>query len=133
MQNDLAYIALPYSGNPDETEDRVKKMAIFDAVCMNNGMFAVSPVYKHLMRKYDVILPGNWAYWKEYSEVLLSKCNLLIVMCIPGWRESEGVQAEIKIAEGLRIRIFYVAEVGDSFTELHPTISALERSINRTV
>ena len=124
----LAYLALPYSGTSEKIAERVRLMTMYDAELMRNGLFTVSPVYKHLMLLNNTKMPGDWNYWEKYSTALLNRSTMLIVMCLPGWRESIGVQAEIEIAKNLNLPTYYVALIGEqSFTSLYPSISHLER------
>ena len=58
----------------------------------------------------DVKLPSNWEYWEKYSIELLSKCDVMAVVCLPGWETSVGVTAEIAEAKKLNKRIFYFHE-----------------------
>jgi hypothetical protein len=107
----FAYLALPYSGTVEQIEERVKAMTRLDAQLMKSGIFTVSPVYKHLMRLNHIDIPGDWAYWGEYSVQLLKRCDAMYVLCLDGWMESTGVQAEIKEAKILGVQIVYVTEI----------------------
>lgn len=105
---DLIYLACPYSGTKDEIDHRVALLMHFDAQLMQRNIFTVSPVYKHLMRLHNEKIPGDWAYWGSYSEAVLTKCAMMIVLCMPGWKESPGVKGEIKIARERNIPVMYL-------------------------
>lgn len=50
-------------------------------------------------------LPTGWDFWEMYDTAFLEQCKLLIVLRLPGWDKSKGVDAEIKIANKLKIPI----------------------------
>lgn len=107
----MIYLALPYSGSGFLIAERVRHMTMYDAKLMKQGIFTVSPVYKHLMRHYNEDIPGDWTYWGEYSRQLLAMCKEMHVLCLPGWDESTGVKAEIELAKELGIPIKYVYDL----------------------
>jgi hypothetical protein len=104
--NQIFYLAAPYSGSEEEVENRMRQLCIADAVLMKNGIFTMSPLMKHFIINYES-LPGDWNYWKNYSEVLLSKADGMIVLKLDGWEQSTGVQAEIEICKKNNILIFF--------------------------
>lgn len=104
--NKIFYFAAPYSGSEEEVENRMRQLCIADAVLMKNGIFTMSPLMKHFIINYES-LPGDWNYWKNYSEVLLSKADGMIVLKLDGWEQSTGVQAEIEICKKNGISIFF--------------------------
>jgi len=54
-------------------------------------------------------LPTGWEYWREFDEKMISVCDELHVVMIPGWSDSRGVTAEIEIAERLGVKVRWVA------------------------
>lgn len=109
----IGYLASPYSDpDPSVVEKRMEILCRVDAKLMARGIHTVSPLLKHFIILYES-LPGDWAYWKEYSRKLLNIVDMVIVVCQPGWKESVGVQAELVIAKELGLPITYVNENGD--------------------
>ena len=104
----LAYLAAPYS-DPDKqvVEARIKAFCIADAALMKRDIMTVSPLLKCLILGYSD-LPSDWNYWQDYSINLLALCDYMIVLRIPGWKESSGVQGEIEMAKSLIIPVYYV-------------------------
>lgn len=103
----LYYLASPYT-HPDEAT----RMSRFEAVSklaadlLTVGVFTFSPIaYSHPMVKYQ--LPSDWGFWEEYDTVFLQRCDGLIVLQLPGWETSVGVQAEIRIAKQLNLKIYF--------------------------
>lgn len=104
----LEYLACPYSHSSKEVMGQrfniVNKVA---AKLIAKGRFIFSPISQsHPMVEYG--LSTDWEYWQEYDNFILSHCSKLIVLCLPGWDTSVGVQAEIQIAKRLDIEIEYI-------------------------
>ena len=105
----LIYLASPYS-HPDESV----RLQRFETVCfvadklMSEGKHVFSPIaHTHpIAVKGD--LPKGWDFWEEFDRKFISACGELWVVMMDGWRESKGVQAEIKIANELGIPVKYV-------------------------
>jgi hypothetical protein len=109
----LAYIAAPYS-HPDPVVV-AQRMSAFDfevaKLLLQSMTFPVSPLLNHgIIGRHKV--PGNWEFWQHYSRRLLARCDELIVLMIPGWEESEGVQGEIAFAKSLHMPIRFVEPEG---------------------
>jgi hypothetical protein len=49
-----------------------------------------------------------WAYWQDYDRHHLTHCDEVWVLMLSGWKESAGVQAEIRLARELRKPMCYV-------------------------
>lgn len=85
----------------------------FNAVCeaaaklMRDGVHLYSPIaHTHPIAQFG--LPKGWDFWREYDELILSKCDQLWVLMLDGWRESKGVLAETEIAQRLHLSIRYL-------------------------
>ena len=97
----LCYLAAPYSSpNPRIIEQRMEQVSRAQALLIKQGLMIVTPLSAHYLLKYQD-LPGDWAYWKEYSTLLLTACDTLILLPLPGWQESIGVTAELELARQL--------------------------------
>lgn len=94
---EMLYLAAPYSGSKEQTAERMEKFCQVDAQLMKDGYFTVSPLLKHFTLEY-ADLPGSWEYWEDYAQELMNRCEAMIVIKLPGWEESKGVQGEIKMA-----------------------------------
>lgn len=97
----LWYMASPYSHTEQAVmASRFEAAAEAAAELMRAGWILFSPItHTHPIAQYD--LPKGWEYWQKYDEVMISKCDGLIVLQLPGWDTSRGVQAEILIAARL--------------------------------
>lgn len=112
--NMLAYVAGPYTARlEDGSEDHARtaeRMRIF-CLCvgamMGLGIKSASPLMMHLVRQHTA-LPGDWAYWGDYSMVMLKKCDVMVVLKIEGWEQSTGVKEEMLIAAENDVPIIFV-------------------------
>ena len=58
-------------------------------------------------------LPKGWDYWQQYDEKILQICDEMLILTIDGWKESNGITGEIKIARELGIPVGYMQIVTD--------------------
>jgi hypothetical protein len=99
----LCYLAAPYSSSdPALVERRMEQVGRAQAALINQGMLVVTPLSAHYIIQYED-LPGDWKFWREYGETLLSACQNLILLPLPGWEQSQGVSAELALARRLSI------------------------------
>lgn len=105
----VKYLAAPYSHEkPDVMESRFKTINLVAAQLLKDGHFIYSSIsHCHQMAK-DHRLPTNFEFWRDYDKAMLSKCDQLFVLCLDGWKNSVGVQAEIEIAKELGLTIKYI-------------------------
>jgi hypothetical protein len=54
-------------------------------------------------------LPTDWEFWQRYNIEHLQRCDEVAVLTLDGWRESIGVQTEIRIASELGKPVSYLA------------------------
>lgn len=102
----LIYLACPYTHR--EKKVREQRFQIANRVAaemMKRGLYVFSPISHTHPIAMAGDLPKDWEYWKEYDELMLSMCSMLLVITIKGWKESVGVQAEIKIAKEFGIPV----------------------------
>ena len=110
----MIYLASPYS-HPDPAIRQWR----FEAACqaagrmMREGLFVFAPVvHSHPLTRYG--LPTDWEFWQRYDRAHLERCNAFVVLALDGWRESKGVQAELRIAGdlGMPLQLIDPAKVG---------------------
>lgn len=113
----MIYLAGPHTGCEEYSYIMLTKYAAF---LVEEGHFVFSPItHSHPMAKVAK-LPTDFTYWREYDEKMISMCDTLVVLTLPGWNLSVGVNAEIKIAERLGIPVV--------FRKIHDLPSGLELS-----
>lgn len=105
----FTYIASPYSHKDQAMRNaRFDIVSAFTAEMVKDGKVVYSPIaHSHpLAVKYDI--RGDFDFWKVQNMGMLSAASSMIVLRMTGWRESEGVQAEIKYADDNAIPIVYI-------------------------
>ena len=103
------YLAIPYShSNSKIREWRFNKANEKAAEILKQGYIVYSPISHshpiHLTGK----LPSGWKFWEQHDTTFIKWCDELWVYKLPGWSQSIGVKAEIKIAQKLRIPIKFI-------------------------
>lgn len=106
---ELIYVACPYTHfNEQIMFERFRAVNRFSAKLMGEGKYVFSPISHTHPIRLEGKLPPGWDFWEGYDRRMIACCNKLIVLCIDGWKESTGVQAEIKIAKEMGIPVEYV-------------------------
>jgi hypothetical protein len=54
-------------------------------------------------------LPVDWTFWGRVDREHLARCDEVVVLMLDGWRESVGVQEEIRVAQELGKPVRYLA------------------------
>ncbi len=106
---EFIYLATPYTHKDYQTMvarfQMVNKVA---AKLMAEGKYIFSPI-SHTHPIADAgELPRGWEYWEGYDRRILQTCTKIIVLRLPGWDVSKGVQSEIKIGQEMGIPIEYI-------------------------
>lgn len=103
----MIYLASPYSDpDPHVREARFRKVCAVASKLMRDGKHIFCPIaHTHPIALYG--LPKDWDFWEAYDREYLEFCTEMIVVTLPGWKESTGVQAEIKIMQELGKPIRY--------------------------
>lgn len=109
MSKKLSYLASPYT----HESSRVRQNR-YEAVCrvagrlMRDGHLIFSPIaHSHAIAEMCE-LPGHWEFWQEHDRAMLSACEKLIVLKLPGWDISVGVAAEIELALSMGLPVEFM-------------------------
>jgi hypothetical protein len=107
----MIYLAVPYShDDPAVREQRFKAVSKAAHTLMQDGKLVFSPInHSHYLAE-TYKMPAGWEYWEKFDRKILSICDEFYVLCLDGWEESVGVQAEIRVAKQLRIPVSYIFE-----------------------
>ena len=106
----MIYLASPY-WHPEPTVRDQRYLAACRATV--RLLLAGHTVFSPIVHGHSLIafgLPMDWDFWSRHDEQYLRRCQELIVLAIPGWDESEGVQHEIDLAQRLGKVIRYYPE-----------------------
>ncbi len=94
----MIYLASPYS-HPDPVvrEHRFQAACRAAAALVRAGCVVYSPIaHSHPIAQHG--LPTDWAFWGHQEHQHLERCDAVVVLQIPGWVQSRGVQAEVRLA-----------------------------------
>lgn len=108
----MIYLASPYS-SPDPLIVKTRYLLAKQATesMMGWGMLVFSPI----VHCHELVIPhsdGSFEFWHRYNFDMLRRADFLSVLAIPGWKESKGVQEEIKFARLAGIPLNAVNETG---------------------
>jgi hypothetical protein len=111
MRTKLVYVASPYS-SPDKVTQEIRFLSavIATGYLMNTYLDTVfySPIsHTHPIATYCK-LPGDWSFWKQFDETMLSRCEEVWVLMLDGWQSSTGVTAELGIARENSLPVKYI-------------------------
>lgn len=98
----MVFISAPYSDpNPEIVDARVREVHRQCAALITQGIVGVSPLVTGpaVLPYMDANTPTDYDYWQTYSRGLLAHSDEILVLMLPGWDKSQGVQDEIKFAE----------------------------------
>ena len=122
----VAYLVSPYSftnkskeiglSRPDYSDDdkrirqeRFEKVNDAAGKLMQAGFAVISPISQSHPIALQCNLPGKFDnFWANIDYNLILRCDMVIVLCLPGWKESEGVQKEIAFAKQQNIPVIYI-------------------------
>jgi hypothetical protein len=81
-----------------------------------DGHHIYSPVvHGHPLVRYG--LSADWSFWQRFDRPHLERCDEVVVLTLDGWRESIGVQAELKHAGVLGKPVRYLDVESSPITE----------------
>lgn len=125
MDKLLVYLACPYThDDPAVREDRYRKVSrVAGLLMLYNGVHVYSPISMGHQLWHEIEALGGsftWDFWEELDTVMVKKCDALWVYCLPGWQDSVGVTAEIKIAKAAGIPVQYIIGVEEINVALSP-------------
>lgn len=110
MGKNLIYLASPYSDpDPDVEEKRFQTVCVAGADLFMRGSFVFSPIaHCHALAVTRADMGRAFDTYAKYSILMIEKCERFMVVKLPGWETSIGVQAEIKFAESIGRKIEYI-------------------------
>ena len=106
---EIIYLASPYSHtDPNVTHRRFQAAAKAAAKLMREGYIVFSPIaHSHPVSHFL----GNGLdhdFWLRQDLEFLKIAKKVVVLMLPGWQESRGVGAEVRIAGELGIPVEYM-------------------------
>jgi nucleoside 2-deoxyribosyltransferase len=127
MKQPYIYLGTPYSfkskskeigaNKPDTSEmdkkvriERFEKVSEVAAKLFNSGFWVFSPIsMSHPIAQY---MKGHDTFevWEAFDYFMLSQCDMMFVLCVDGWKISNGLQKEITFARQNGIPVIYIDE-----------------------
>lgn len=110
----LTYLCSPYTNQDPEVMvarfDHAAKATAW--LIKDQGWNVFSPiVHSHPLALIGG-LSGKWSFWEQIDRQYLSLSERVVVLTLPGWRESVGVTAELDFARKIQRPIWYLIEQG---------------------
>lgn len=113
----MYYVASPYTAKEGTPFERTKlQQKRFNAV--NKAIGRLNDIYEyafigpitqsHITVKHQKNKNTTFANWAKKDFTYISRCDGLWVLMLDGWRESTGVQEEIKFAKAHNIEVKYL-------------------------
>lgn len=98
MTKKLIYLCSPHSHTSSAVRlDRYKAVLDCNKWLIENGFWIFAPIVSsHFLT--ELLQWTDFSYWKEFDTEMITKCEELWVLMMPGTGESKGVRAEIEIA-----------------------------------
>jgi len=90
------YLASPYSGTPDEMEFRAFEARWYMGELLKKGIICYSPIWSMHHISLSNGIPPDAKTWWAFNKVFMAASIGTIVACIPGWKQSFGIQEEIE-------------------------------------
>jgi hypothetical protein len=122
----MIYLASPYSSKSFfKRTKRFIQVAKATGFLVKNDIFVFSPILYGVAVEF-FSKKKTWKFWMDFCLIQLQGCDELWILEIDGWKESEGIQEEIKEAYsiGMPIKIFnpltkktrpFVPEIGTNY------------------
>lgn len=113
------YLASPYSHvNPKVRHARYLAVQQTVVECLRYRIWVFSPIVHCHELKLKYLLPPEFSFWMEYDLSILSEAGQLNVLELPGWKESLGIQEEIRFAKMHHIPVYHIAPSEEALKEL---------------
>lgn len=108
----MLYVASPYSSPIVGIEEqRYQRVRAFTERMIAQGFVAFSPIlYCHPIAK-RIGHKTDAATWMSFNMSILRRCEAMYVLCLPGWKESKGLEVELKVAGMLHMPVAHYDEM----------------------
>ena len=105
----MIYLACPYS-HPLEgiRKARFRAANIATARLMAEGHIVYSAISHSHPIAVENRLGLDWDFWRPMDVYFIRMCDEMMVLMYPGWKESVGIAAEMRLAESLGKKITFV-------------------------
>jgi len=112
LKKTLVYLARPYSAGKASKQTKQWR---FETVCqaaaqlMYQGYCVFSPIaHSHSVEIHGMDGPESMDFWLEQDFAVLKFCNKMVILTLPGWKDSNGIAKEIEFCNDNGIPIEYL-------------------------
>jgi len=125
LTESVYYFASPYSDpDPAVREHRYVDTIDIATKLINHGYCLLEPIAMSHHHAQRFGLPSGYDFWKTRDRKFIEITDGVIVLMLPGWKESVGVTDEIQYALSLGKPVYY----------LHPeTMNVTQHQVKRKV
>jgi len=105
----MMYLAQPYSASdPAVRRWRFEAGCKAAAALIRAGLNTYAPIaHSHVIASHGLDEMDH-AFWMHVDRPYVQWCGVIAVLMLPGWRESKGVAAEIRIACAIGKPVIYI-------------------------
>src|SRR5258708_6960476 len=105
----FTYLGSPYTGSPEIMEVRYEAVLQATKWLLEKRIWVYSPIIHchELAKRFN--LPRDAAFWRDYNRAMLSSASTFLILSLPGWADSVGLQAEIDIATDLKMPVMFMS------------------------
>lgn len=103
------YLASPYTHDNAFVRNMRYEAVIYVASTLTKrGYRFIEPIAMCHDQSSKYGLPGGYEYWKDRDRDLIRRADAVLVVTLPGWETSIGVQDEINYAKRLGRTVEYI-------------------------
>lgn len=107
-KREVIYVACPYGHNKTSVKTfRVIVASLVTSTLISEGFVALSPLTHSSMLQLNTEIIKPEEVWRKHGLVLLERCDRVLVICMDGWKKSEGVKLETELALELHIPVTF--------------------------
>ena len=97
----MIYLAQPYwHVGEDIRNERAEIAADVTTALINRGFVVFSPIVYGTTIKENIYFEGlENKEWVDLDIKILSKCKLVLILALPGWTKSKGLERELQLTQ----------------------------------
>lgn len=105
----MLYLGQPYS-DPDPLVREARYLAGRKAAAAlaKTGLVIYAPIVHWHPTAVAEDMPTDFEFWMNNDLHVLGRCDVLLVLCLDGWRESRGLDIEMRFAHQNNIPMNYL-------------------------
>jgi hypothetical protein len=105
----LQFLTAPYIHYDRGVMDTRKEYICHTVIVLKDrGYNVIAPILHHAVIAETTGYNLGLGNWQDLNNELLSKCDRLFVLCLPGWESSVSVHSKVDFARQNNIPIEYI-------------------------